>query len=85
VFFYDKICELALKTRRLYNVIVYPMIVPPAWFSKNDMMIPEPMPAKPFYRNAAVFFGPGSKNGNDMAFVVPLIEDFQGIWIRKYR
>jgi len=56
-------------------MIVDPMVIAAPGLPENDSMVFKAMAVEPFFCDGAVLFRPGSEKGNDMAFVVPLIQD----------
>lgn len=78
----SKVCEFTFETGRLDDVIVNPMIISTTRLAKEDAVILKTVLVEPLLRDFAVFFGTGGKEGDDVAFVVPFVADFQCIRVR---
>lgn len=84
VFFHYQVRELAFEARCLDNVVVNPVVVTAPRLAEKNAMVFETILIEPLFRDLAVFFGPGSKISDDVSFLVPFVEDAEGIRIRQY-
>ena len=77
--------ELALETGGFDDVVIDPMVIAAPGLVHDHIVVFEPVFMQPFLSDLPVFFGPGSEKGDDVAFVIPFIDDLQCIGIGQDR
>lgn len=80
----DEVREFSFETGCFHDVVVNPVVIPAAGFPEQDTVVFEAVFVQPSLSNLAVRFGAGSEEGDDMAFLIPLVANFQGIGVRRH-
>lgn len=79
VFFDHQISEFAFKTGSANEVVVYPVVVAAAGFAHHHAVVLEAVLVEPRFGYFAVCFGARCKEKDDVAFIVPFVQNFEGI------